>query len=73
MDHRGVAEYADLRLRTVLVAQTDGVADDLGKVGVTRGLAVACEGEHVGQLAFGHHLPELLLQFHDYLFPCGQG
>ena len=45
VDHRGIAEYGDLSLRTVLVAQTDGVGDDLGEVGMTGRFAVACKSE----------------------------
>ena len=73
MDHGGVAEYGDLGLRTVLVAQTDGVGDDLGKVRVAGRLAVAGEGQHVGQLALCLHGLQLLFQFQCHLFSCREG
>ena len=47
VNHGGVAEHADLCLRTVLVAQTDGVVDNLGKMGMAGGFAIAGKGQHV--------------------------
>ena len=73
VDHRGIAEYGDLRLRTVLVAQTDGVGDDLCEVGMTGGFAVACKGEDIGQLTVGHHLLEFGFQFLRHLLTGGEG
>ena len=72
VDHRGIAEYGDLRLRTVLVAQTDGVGDDLCEVGMTGGFAVACKGEDIGQLTVGHHLLEFGFQFLRHLLTGGE-
>ena len=69
--HRGIAQYGDLRLRTVLVAQADGVTDDLREMGVTGRFAVAGKGQHVGQLAVGDHLTEFLFESGGYLFACG--
>ena len=66
MSHRGIAEYADLCIRTVLVAQADGVVDNLGKVGVAGRLAIAGKGEYVGQLLVGNHLLQLLFQLLSY-------
>jgi len=73
VDHRGIAEYGDLSLRTVLVAQTDGVGDDLGEVGMTGRFAVACKGEDIGQLTVGHHLLEFGFQFLRHLLTGGEG
>ena len=47
VNHGGVAEHADLRVGTILVAQTDGVVDNLGKMGMTGGFAIAGKGQHV--------------------------
>ena len=73
VDHRAVAEYGDLRLRTVLVAQTDGVSDDLCKMGMTGGLAIAGKGEDIWQLTIGNHLLELGFKFPGYLLTGGEG
>ena len=45
--HRGVTEYTDLCLRTVLVAQTDGIVDNLSEMGMTGGFAIAGKSQHV--------------------------
>ena len=47
VDHRGIAQHGDLCHRTVLIAQTDGVVDDLCEVGMTGGLAITGKGQHV--------------------------
>ena len=75
VNHCGVAEHADLGIGTVLVAQTDGIVDDLSKVGMAGGLAIAGKGEHVGQLPFGHHLLQLLFQLlcHQLARRTGKG
>ena len=73
VDHRGIAEYGDLSLRTVLVAQTDGVGDDLGEVGMTGRFAIACKSEDIGQLAVGHHLLEFGFQFLRHFLTGGEG
>ena len=75
VNHCGVAEHADLGIGTVLVAQTDGVVDNLGKVGMAGGLAIAGKGQHVGQLPFGHHLLQLLFQLlcHQLARRTGKG
>ncbi len=73
VDHGGIAQHGDLRLGTVVVAQADGVVDDLSEVGMTGGLAVAGKGQHVGQLAIGRHLQQLLLQRLGHLAARGQG
>ena len=73
VDHGGVAQYGDLRLGTILVAQADGVADDLSKVGVAGGLAVAGKGQHVGQLAIGYHLFQFDFEFGSHFFSSRQG
>ena len=56
-----------------MVAQTDGVADNLGKVRMAGRFAIAGKGEHVWQLAFGGHLPQGLLQFCGNFVACGSG
>ena len=73
VDHRGIAQYGDFRLRTVLVTQADDIVDDLWEVGMTGGLTVACKGQYVGQLALGGHLLQLLFQLGGHLFTCGEG
>ena len=73
MDHRGIAEYGDLGIRTVLIAQTDGVGDDFGEVRVAGRFTVACEGQHVGQTTFGSHGLQLLFQFLRHLFSRRKG
>ena len=73
MDHGGVAQHGHFRQRTVLVAQTDGVGDDLSEVRMTGGLAVACEGQHIRQLTLGSHRLELCLQSLSYLLTGGAG
>ena len=67
MNHGGVAEYADLGLRTVLVTQADGVGHDFSKVRMGGRFAVTGKGQHVGQLAVGLHLEQCLFQFLSYL------
>ena len=73
VDHRGVAEYGDLRLRTVLVAQTDRIADDLCKMRMTGGLTVAGKGEDIGQLTVGNHLLQFGFKLLRDFFPGGEG
>ena len=73
VDHCAVAEYGDLGLRTVLVAQTDGVGDDLCKMRMTGGLAIAGKGEDIGQLTAGYHLLELGFELQGYLLTGGEG
>ena len=58
-DVGGVGEDAHLAFRRVLVAKRERVVDDALKVGVRGGLAVAREGDRVGQDAFGLHALEL--------------
>ena len=57
----GVAQHADFRIGAPFVAQTDGVVDNLGKMGVARGLAITGKGQHVGVLTVVVHLDELAL------------
>ncbi len=71
--HGGIAEYADFCSWTILVAQPDGVVNNLGKVGVTGGLAIACKGQHVRQLPLGRHLLKLGFQLFSYLFAGRHG
>ena len=54
-DLRGVGEDADACLWEIVVAQTDGVIDDLREVGVQGGFAVACKGEDIGRGSFCLH------------------
>ena len=58
-DVGGVGEDAHLAFGRVLVAKRERVVDDALKVGVRGGLAVAREGDRVGQDAFGLHALEL--------------
>ena len=73
VDHRGIAEYGDLCLRTVLVAQTDRIADDLCKMRMTGGLTVAGKGEDIGQLTVGNHLLQFGFKLLRDFFPGGEG
>ena len=73
VDHRGIAQYGDFRLRAVLVTQADDIVDDLREVGMTGGLTIASKGQHVRQLTFGSHLLQLLFQLGGHLFACGEG
>ena len=73
VDHGGIAQHGNLRLRTVAVAQADGVVDDCRKMRVTGRLAVAGEGQHIRQLALGRHLLEFLLQLLGHQLAGGTG
>ena len=68
MNHRGVAQYAHLGVRTILVSQTDGVADDFSKVGMCRRFTVAGKRQYVRQFLLFHHQGELFLQCFCYFF-----
>ena len=56
-----------------MVAQTNGVGNNLGKMGVTGRLAIAGKGEHIGQLAGGYHLLEFGFELLGYLLTGGEG
>ena len=75
MNHGGVGEHADLRFRTILVAQKDGVVDDFCKMRMTGRFTVACKGEYIRQLTLCRHALQGLLQLGSHLFTCrtGQG
>ena len=56
MDHGGIREHTNLGLRTVFVAQADGVTDDVGKMRMAGRFAIASKGQYIGQLALGSHV-----------------
>ena len=51
MKHGGIAQYGNLSIWAILVAQTEGVVDDFRKVWVRCRLAVAGKSKHIGQYA----------------------
>lgn len=67
---RAVGEYGDLGVWGKFVAQRDGAGDGLRKLRCGGGLAVACEGDHIGELAFGCHLAQLCLERVEYHGGC---
>ena len=67
---RAVGEHGDLGVRGQLVAQRDGADDGLRKLRCGGGLAVACEGDHIGELALGCHLAQLCLERVEYHGSC---
>jgi hypothetical protein len=73
MNHRGIAEHADLRFWAILVAQSDGVADNLCEMRMTGRLAIAGEGEYVGHAPFGPHLNEPFLEGFGNGLTSGKG
>ncbi len=68
----GVGEHADLGLRIVLVAQTQGVVDHTRKVGVECGLAVARECYYVERLAGLAHVAQPGLEQTCHTFARGK-
>ena len=62
----GAIEY----IHRQLVAQRDGAGNGLRKLRCGGGLAVACEGDHIGELAFGCHLAQLCLERVEYHGSC---
>lgn len=67
---RTVGEHGDLGVWGKLVAQRDGAGDGLRKLRCGSGLAVACEGDHIGELALGCHLAQLYLERVEYHGSC---
>lgn len=67
---RAVGEHGDLGVWGKLVAQRDGAGNGLRKLRCGGGLAVACEGDHIGELALGCHLVQLCLERVEYHGSC---
>ena len=67
---RTVGEHGDFGVWGKLVAQRDGAGDGLRKLRCGGGLAVACEGDHIGELALGCHLAQLCLERVEYHGSC---
>ena len=65
-----VGEHGNLGVWGKLVAQRDGAGDGLRKLRCGGGLAVACEGDHIGELALGCHLAQLCLERVEYHGSC---
>ena len=57
-----VGKHGNLGVWGKLVAQRDGAGNSLRKLRCGGGLAVACEGDHIGELALGCHLAQLGLE-----------
>ena len=70
MDERGVRQHAYFGFRAILIAQTDGVVYDFGKMRMARRLTIACKGQHIGQQPFCLHLLKLCLQFLCHFLTC---
>ena len=73
MNHRRVAQHTHLRLRTIRVAQLNGVVYNLGKVRMTRRLAVASICQHIRQLPLSLHLLQFQHQPLRHLLACWHG
>lgn len=67
---RTVGEHGDFGVWGKPVAQRDGAGDGLRKLRCGSGLAVACEGDHIGELALGCHLAQLCLERVEYHGSC---
>ena len=67
---RAVGKHGDLGVWGKLVAQRDGAGDGLRKLRCGGGLAVACEGDHIGELALGCHLAQLCFERVEYHGGC---
>lgn len=67
---RAVGKHGDFGVWGKLVAQRHGTGDDLRKLRCGGGLAVACEGDHIGELALGCHLAQLCLERVEYHGSC---
>lgn len=67
----GVAQNRDLCLRTVPVAQSDGVVDDTSKIWMSCRFTVTGKSEDVRVYAFGMHLLEFLFQSFCHFLTCG--
>lgn len=67
---RAVGKHGNLGVWGKLVAQRDGTGDGLRKLRRGGGLAVACEGDHIGELAFSCHLVQLCLERVEYHGSC---
>ena len=63
----GVAQYANLSLRLIAVAQSQRIIDDTGKIGMQGRFSVAGESDDVQPGAFGSQSLEFLLQGLVYL------
>lgn len=67
---RAVGKHGNLGVWGQLVAQRDGAGDGLRKLRCGGGLAVACEGDYIGELALGCHLAQLYLERVEYHGSC---
>lgn len=67
---RAVGKHGNLGVWGQLVAKRDGTGDGLRKLRRGGGLAVACEGDHIGELALGCHLAQLCLERVEYHGSC---
>ena len=67
---RAVGKHGNLGVWGQLVAQRDGAGDGLRKLRCGGGLAVACEGDYIGELALGCHLAQLHLERVEYHGSC---
>lgn len=65
-----VGKHGNLGVWGKLVAQRDGAGNSLRKLRCGGGLAVACEGDHIGDLALGCHLAQLCLERVEYHGSC---
>ena len=67
---RAVGKHGNLGVWGKLVTQCDGPGDGLRKLRCGGGLAVACEGDHIGELALGCHPAQLCLERVEYHGSC---
>lgn len=67
---RAVGKHGNLGVWGKLVAKRDGTGDGLRKLRRGGGLAVACEGDHIGELALSCHLVQLCLERVEYHGGC---
>lgn len=67
----GVAQHAYPGIRAIAVSHTDSVVDNGCKVGVSRRLAIAGKGKHVGNLTLSKHGAESLLKGSGDFLPRG--
>ena len=63
---RAVGKHGNLGVWGQLVAKRDGTGDGLRKLRCGGGLAVACEGDHIGELALGCHFAQFCLERVEY-------
>ena len=67
---RAVGKHGNLGVWGQLIAKRDSAGDGLRKLRCGGGLAVACEGDHIGELALGCHLAQLCLEHVEYHGSC---